>query len=148
MAFTTIVETLNHLHCARCGMIFGISPDFEQRRRNDHKDFYCPSGHANVYNGKSEAERLKDELTRERARRDQAEADARQQRSNVRMLDRQVAARKAVATKLRKRIAAGKCPCCHATFRNLESHMKSQHPKWSPENAAVAIAEKLEVAGA
>ncbi len=52
---------LHVLQCARCNMYFGITLRFEKDRANDHGDFYCPSGHVNVYYSKSEAEKLKAE---------------------------------------------------------------------------------------
>lgn len=38
-----------HIECATCGVWFGITEYYDGRRRDDHKDFYCPNGHTNVY---------------------------------------------------------------------------------------------------
>lgn len=142
MSQSVAVLTLEHAECASCSMVFGLTEKFQRARRNDHNTFYCPNGHSNYYPGKSEAEKLRDQLAGERARLDQARADVERLHGRVKLRERQVAARKAVATKLRKRIAAGTCPCCHATFKDLRKHMQAQHPKWSPEKAADAIAAK------
>jgi DNA repair exonuclease SbcCD ATPase subunit len=32
--------------------------------------------------------------------------------------------------KLRTRAAAGVCPCCGRTFKQLARHMQSKHPDW------------------
>lgn len=48
----------HHLNCASCGIAFCITDDFERRRREDHKGFFCPSGHSNHYPQKTEVEKL------------------------------------------------------------------------------------------
>src|SRR3990167_6415071 len=35
--------------CAECGITFGLSELFLQRRRSDHAMFYCPNMHANYF---------------------------------------------------------------------------------------------------
>ncbi len=119
--FTT---TLTIIECAACSMAFGITEDFEARRRKDHKGFHCPAGHSNVFRGKTEEERLRERLrlaedatARERAYRDQAEASLR--------------ATKGVVTRQRKRldrVANGVCPECNRSFVNLARHMETKHP--------------------
>lgn len=144
MAVFDVVTKLGTEVCVNCGMTFAMPLDFQNRRRDDHASFCCPMGHSQHYAGKSETEKLRDELTRERARLDQEKALTESLSRSLTFTERQVSARKAVATKLRKRIAAGKCPCCHAQFKDLKTHMKAQHPSWNPEQAAEAIAAKTE----
>jgi hypothetical protein len=118
------------LECANCNIDFGIGADFEKRRRDDHQTFYCPNGHGNVFKGPSEAEKRAERAERDaewyRARseawKDQAEA-----------AERARAAQKGANTKLRKRIAAGVCPCCHRSFQNLHRHMSGQHPDYAED---------------
>lgn len=142
MTVINVIEQLGTEICYLCAMRFAMPLDYQRRRREDHQDFYCPAGHPQHYFAKSDAEKLRDELTRERARLDQEKAEVARLRGRVALRDRQVAARKAVATKLRKRIAAGKCPCCHAKFTDLARHMNTRHPDWNPERAAEALAAK------
>lgn len=145
MSFTTqFTVALESVECANCGLVFAVSEQFVRSRRRDHTTFYCPMGHYLSYPGKSDLQKARDELTRERARLDQSKAEVERLQGRVRLRDRQVAARKAVATKLRKRIAAGTCPCCHTKFKDLAQHMKTNHPKWNPDAAAEAIAAKGE----
>lgn len=49
--------------CGRsgCGVLYGLSQGFQDRRREDKETFYCPNGHSHSYN-KNEADRLKEEL--------------------------------------------------------------------------------------
>ena len=93
----------------------------------------CPLGHTFVPAGRSEADKLRDQLAREQHRREQAEADAQHERRRVALRDRQIAARKGQVTRLRKRIENGVCPCCNRHFGDLHAHMRTQHPGWRPE---------------
>src|SRR6185312_11726440 len=95
--------TLVAISCGACGVTFGMPEGMYDARRNDHQTWYCPNGHPRAYHGRSEVERLKDDLKWARSTaqswRDQAETAENRRR-----------AQKAVNTKLKKRIAAGVCP--------------------------------------
>lgn len=151
MATQIVVQTLHVLSCARCGMLFGIPQDFEQRRRNDHQEFVCPSGHTNYYPQESEAERLtrelkqkNDELARQRAHADQREARLREIAAESRRKDNRINGYKGVVARTKRRVANGRCPCCSHQFKNLEAHMKTRHPNWNPDRHADAIATAKE----
>lgn len=134
-ATMTFTGALTILHCCKCSMAFGVPQRFEQDRRSDHESFYCPAGHPQYFPQKSDNERLAMQLEQERAR-------ANQLNDRVAMKDRQLRARKAVTTRLRNRIAKGKCPCCKAQFADLERHMRHRHPGWSPDREALALSAK------
>lgn len=121
---------LSWVECANCNMAFGLSVQFEQDRRTDHATFYCPLGHSNYFPGKSEAEKLREQLAekertleweRSQKRYAQAESIARFHKLN---------ATKAVVTKIKKKLARvenGVCPECNRTFANVARHMQTQH---------------------
>jgi len=120
------------MHCARCSMMFGVPSDFIQRRRDDHNTFYCPNGHSNWYPGKSDKEKLQDEVAWLRRdtqwhddQRRAAEKDAAHQR-------RVAAAAKGRITKMKNRIAAGVCPapgCKRSGLgKDVAAHLKTCHP--------------------
>lgn len=120
--------TLEIVECANCHQDFGVQPRIVKERRRDHGTFYCPLGHHNYYPQKSDVERLRERVadaeataTRQIARADQAEAEAKLQK-------RIAAANKGTVTKMRKRIGRGVCPCCNRQFENLARHMASKHP--------------------
>jgi hypothetical protein len=149
MSATTVFTTLTHVECASCGVVFGMTADFTQRRRDDHKTFHCPNGHHQYFYGETEAERLKRELQVERDRvarekhgREQAEARVRDARLETEHIERRLRGTKSVVTRMKRRAAAGRCPCCSHQFKDLERHMKHQHPKWNPDRAAEALSEK------
>jgi hypothetical protein len=127
-----MIETIIHvIECARCNIDFGIGDDFMRRRREDHQNFYCPNGHSNVYNGKSDLEKERDRLarqlefanTRATAAEDQAQTAERRRR-----------AQKAANTRLKRRVANGVCPCCTRSFRDLQRHMETKHPGYVPDD--------------
>lgn len=103
------IKSFNAIDCANCSMPFGITADFEERRRADHRGFYCPNGHANVYNHETDLEKerrksqmLADQVHMEREQREKAE--------------RQL-----------KRVQSGVCPKCNRQFKALQRHMASKH---------------------
>lgn len=133
---------MSALTCYKCGVRFDVPEQWEQKRREDHESFYCPNGHSQHFAGKSEAERLRDELAREKHRTEQAQSSADYWRREQEAAGRRVIAHKGVVTKLKKRVANGQCPCCQRSFKDLRDHMRSQHPDWNPEQGAEAVAAK------
>jgi hypothetical protein len=111
-----------------CGVLFAAPQKLLDTRRFDGQSFYCPNGHSLSFKGT----RLEVARPRARARaarlaaaRDQAEASARAQRGAATRARNQ-------RDKDRQRVAAGVCPCCNRTFKQLARHMKSQHPEYGP----------------
>jgi predicted DCC family thiol-disulfide oxidoreductase YuxK len=108
--------------CANCGVIYALHQEYDQRRRDDGKSFYCPNGHSQAYSetaadrAKKEAERLRAQLISEMDQRQAAEDDA--------------AAAKASEVRLRWRVGNGVCPCCSRTFPGLAAHVASKHPEF------------------
>lgn len=117
----TVIVTLTPVECANCGCHFGIDETMRKRRLNDHKSFYCPSGHGNIYRRENEAERLKRE--KKKLENDLWFAERKAQSVKI-----QLTAQKGQFTKYRNRIAKGVCPCCNLTFPDVAQHMASQHP--------------------
>lgn len=120
----TLVLTL--VECGHCGVAFGLSKDYQARRRNDHKTFYCPNGHNRYYPQQSREERLQDERDRLQRERDR-------QASKIDHLSRSRAALRGKVTLLKRRAASGKCPCCSKRFSDLASHMHDVHPGYGVE---------------
>lgn len=118
--------------CISCGIEFAFPEEFKRERLNDHRLYYCPNGHSMFYGGKSEAEKLREKLAVEQKNSAfwrQREADERQQRDHA---ERQRDAYKGHNTRLKKRVAGGKCPCCSTSFNDLAAHMAEKHPDYAP----------------
>lgn len=115
--------------CVRCKMEFGLSDHFYKTAKQTEQEFWCPAGHGQHFVlGKTEAEKLRDEveaLRRERDRARQQVARVEDERDHEK---RRAAAFKGMTTKMKKRVEAGVCPCCNRHFENLERHMKTKHP--------------------
>jgi hypothetical protein len=116
-------ETLVVTHCW-CGIALAI-PSNLHRVAHDEKghSVYCPLGHPFTY-GNSYEERLAAERRRHEATRDLLRAEENSHKATRGHLTRQ-----------KKRVAAGVCPCCHRTFKQLARHMRSKHPDYVEEAA-------------
>lgn len=128
----TVTRRLTSETCCRCGIEFAMPEDFRQELLKDRsRSFYCPSGHGQSYTGKTEAQQLREKLETEQRNaafwreRKLAEEKARER------AERQRDAYKGHATRLKKRVAKGRCPCCSSTFVNLAAHMTKRHPDYA-----------------
>lgn len=106
--------------CCECGVPFAMPDYMRSRRLQDGKYFFCPNGHSQHYT-KSEVQRLQEKLAEQnRAATNMAEraraAEAAEQKAQQEM------------RRMKKRAAAGVCPCCNRTFQQLARHMKMKHP--------------------
>jgi hypothetical protein len=113
--------------CAACGVLFAVDTEFLTRRRKDGKSFYCPNGHSLSY-GKSEADKLREELKQKTAAYERATARAIFERDQRKATERSLIATKGHVTRLRKHVQAGLCPYgCRRHFDDLERHIASKH---------------------
>lgn len=117
--------------CCRCHMLFAIPLDLQNRLRRSHDNFYCPAGHSQQYTGKSEAEKLRDQLAIKERQLEDMDSRRRSAAAEAQMARYGERAQKAAKTRLKNRIAAGSCPCCKRNFENLQRHMKTKHPDFA-----------------
>lgn len=117
MSTQTFIATLTLVDCPSCGVHFVITQEFEARRREDHRAFYCPNHHRMIYR-ESVKER---ELNEAKANADRQSNRAQLWKEAAATAQRSAAASRGVVTKLKKRVGKG-CPCC-----------KGQHQGWSEE---------------
>jgi hypothetical protein len=101
----------------------------EMERGDKQTGIFCPLGHNWICAGKSDAERLREQIASERASHDQTKAELRE-------TERRRRAEKGAKTKLRKRVAAGVCPCCNRHFGNVQRHIEHMHPEFVSEAKA------------
>lgn len=116
--------------CGECGIAWSAPKAFmdECRKQGAAKSFYCPNGHARVFR-ESEADKLRRErdlLKQQLACRDDDIAAER----------KRLQAEQKKTKKLQTRAAAGTCPCCHRTVRQMALHMKTKHPTFKAEITA------------
>ena len=106
---------------AGCGIPFEVPSWWKKKRQEDHTTFYCPNGHPQSFRAESEEEKMRRE--RDIAKQQLARAED----------ERRAAERKAEKAlketkRLKKRAAAGTCPCCSRTVIQMARHMKTKHP--------------------
>jgi len=128
-----VATKITAIECHVCGVIFGLTDDFERQRRNDKRTFWCPNGHGAVY-GTSEADTLRRKLedaerdtNRLRAENDQAWAAATEYRKDADAKGREI-------KRITRRANAGECLHCKRHFVDVESHVKRKHPDESPSH--------------
>lgn len=134
-------STLVVVTCSTCHVTYAIPQTFYKsalKYRGDQVNGWkicCPFGHTWWYIGKTEADKLReqvkreqDEVARQRSRAGRLAAERDQARASAK-------AQKAAKTRIRNsrerertRVAAGVCPECNRTFQNLARHMQGQHP--------------------
>lgn len=120
--------TLRVEDCPACGVIYAVTAEYEQRRRDDGKSWFCPNGHSISYS--KSALRIQQE---EAARLERELANAREtiriEAASLHQEKVKHAATKGQLTKTRKRALNGVCPCCQRSFANVRRHIASQHPE-------------------
>lgn len=117
--------------CYTCGVPFGIPTELQYSLVQNRRAFYCPNGHSQSYVGKTDQERLAE--AQERIAREQTRT--RQVRDQLAATERSNVALRGVVTKKRKelgRVKNGVCPCCNRSFADVQRHMSSKHPDFTP----------------
>lgn len=126
--------------CGSCGGSYGLPKGFLDRKRSDKKKWFCPFCGTTWRYRRGTEDELRDELARERKRREAEEAAVARLRRSLDMTQdrleteqRRRAGLKGYVTRIKRRIGAGKCPCCKADFHDLGAHMRAAHPDFTEE---------------
>ena len=106
--------------CCACGMLFAMPRSFNSNKREDHKLFYCPAGHAQHYSEESPAEQAKRE-------KEYAERRLRYEREDHEHTKNSLRSTKAAHTRTKNRVKNGVCPHCNRYFADLHKHMQVKH---------------------
>lgn len=133
MAAIIVSVELTEITCGMCGGTYAIAERYRQKKRDEGSGWNCP--YCDVewgYFGNSRVQQLEKQLAAERAKLDQANANAQSQRRMRDIADRQAAAAMGQVTKIRNRISNGVCPHCNRHFANLHRHMQSKHSVSTP----------------
>lgn len=135
--FTYAGETrLKVMGCPTCGVTYAIPATLQANAQAaGHRQivWYCPNGHELGYNGPSDAEKKAADAearAREAERRALAERDLRYD------TERRLSAQKGATTRAKNRHAAGLCPVCRRSFRQLRTHVAKMHPDFDPERSS------------
>lgn len=125
--------------CPVCGVTYAIPEALRgaaEKKGHHAIEWSCPNGHELGYSGQSEAEKLREQLSRardatayERSRREQAEASASAQKGRATRFKNE-------RDRIKTRVENGVCPHCNRTFKDLQRHMKSKHPGCEHESVS------------
>jgi hypothetical protein len=138
-----VAISLDTMTCGECHITFAVPASLKAKRMEDHQSWYCPNGHQRHFVGQSEADKLRDQLAREKASSDQIKASRDYWIEKQSATERSLRATKAVVTRTKKKIVAGRCPCCSHKFKDLAVHMTTRHPNYDPAKAATALEAKV-----
>ena len=136
IAFSTTFEVIE---CYSCGVMFAMTQEKNRHCLEDGGNFWCPNGHRQHYitskiqKLEKKLEAQKRETEKQTKFKEWAQTDAKIQCSRKEHAERRVTSYKGHATRLRKRIANGKCPCCSETFQNVKAHIAKVHPLYVPK---------------
>lgn len=121
--------------CGTCAVWHTVPEIVYECHRREGGFHSCPNGHQRGWSKGAE------EIERENIRRERD----RLKQETARLAD-EIAAQTARAEKaeaatkrLKKRTAAGTCPCCKRTFSNMAEHMKHQHPEFVADTGAKVV---------
>lgn len=117
-----VTVQMTDMECGNCGIVFSVPETWRAEKQRNGGSWYCPNGCCRVYR-ESDADKTKRLLEEERKR---------HANTLARLNEAQAAEEKAAKEikRMKKRAAAGVCPCCNRTFQQLARHMKTKHPSY------------------
>jgi len=121
-AVTKLIE-LTDMHCGKCGISFAAPEDWRAEKQKTGEEWYCPNGHQRVYR-ESDAAKYQRLLEEEKSRHFTTRSRLNEAEAEKVKLERKTA-------NLKKRVAAGTCPCCNRTFSQLARHMAAKHKNYT-----------------
>lgn len=127
----TYTSELTVIKCGACHVMFAVPSDMNRELVDAHDWFWCPRGCRIHFIGKSEAQKLREQL--ETARQSESWWRDRAARSDRRADHerRSASAYKGHLTRMRHRVARGVCPAggCKRSFTDLHDHVATCHPE-------------------
>ena len=118
-AVTIARVVINANDCPSCGIIYGLTNDYENARQEDGKRWYCPNGHRQHFIGKTDKEKLaqaRATITHLGDQKDAAQRSADDYKGHFTRVKKKV-----------ERAENGVCPHCNRSFADLRRHMESKH---------------------
>ena len=121
-------QSLRFLQCGTCGVWHAFPETIYDHCRREGGFWHCPNGHSRGWKDGADNTELQ-QLRRER---DRLKQDAARLNDDLAEQARRAAAAEKKVIQIRKRAAAGLCPCCNRTFSNVQRHMQTKHPNVVP----------------
>lgn len=120
--------------CGQCGVLWSMPNElYAAAKRSPRISFWCPYGHERHFPaGETELDRTRRERDSLKQNNARLEDEAREARAAAEKAER-------AAKCLKKRAAAGSCPCCKRSFGNMADHMRHQHPDWVKDQQTAKV---------
>lgn len=125
--FTQSIEMVQVV-CS-CGMVYCIPEPYRSNCQRHGKSWHCPGCQVSWGFSESEADRLRKRLLAQEAETKAAREATARERDRRQAEERSHAATRGQLTKVKRRSAAGVCPCCSHRFLDVRRHMKAKHPE-------------------
>jgi hypothetical protein len=136
--------------CCNCGVLFAWPQELQQKALEERgprgRSFYCPNGHAQHFTGKTEEEKLREQLEAKQRSLEWSWRENERVRDQRDCAERSAAAYKGHVTRLRNRISNGVCPVadCKRSFINVRRHIATMHKDWAHEHPDVMHPDVME----
>jgi len=124
----TYTDNFTEIDCGGCGIRYYVPEFWLNDRRKTGNGWNCPNGCNRIFN-KTEADKLRDQLTKEKHRTEQLEARVEREKKYRMQEERSHIATKGHLTRQKKRAKNGTCPYCTRTFKQLQKHIECKHPE-------------------
>lgn len=127
---TVLIAGERHVirQCGTCAVWHTVPEIIYNSYRAEGGFWHCPNGHQRGFR-KGEDEIKQEEIRRER---DRLKQDAARLEGELAMQRNRADEAEKRVVQIRRRAAAGVCPCCNRTFLNVQRHMKTKHPNVVP----------------
>lgn len=134
----TINGIIHEWHeCISCGVVYTCPQAMIKNQRENGGFHFCCNGHSQGWTKETS------QTEKTRRERDLLKQQLAQRDDEIRAKDRELAAERTKAAKVKKRSSAGVCPCCNRTVGQMARHMKSKHPQFVAEAVAGPAATRL-----
>jgi hypothetical protein len=129
---TDIITLKGHelrlMQCGTCGVWHAFPQTIYDHCMREGGFWSCPNGHQRGWKEGAEKQEI-DQLRRER---DRLKQDAARLSDEIDEQKQKIVAAENKVLQIKKRAAAGVCPCCNRTFVNVQRHMKTKHANVVP----------------
>lgn len=117
------------VQCGECGGVYAVNRNYFRQRQEQGGYWNCPYCRVSWGFSKNDSEvaRLRKAAQSWERHYHNVSEELVDTRNSLR-------ATKAAKTRLKKRVAAGVCPCCRRTFQNLARHMATEHPSYGGDD--------------
>jgi hypothetical protein len=126
------MASLTLITCHKCGTPFGMEDAIYDEAQKGIRSFFCPNGHEAVFID-NELTKTKKQLENVQKRLEWAQQENEVKREQLQHAENRRRSIAGHATRLRKRVAQGQCPCCSQRFKDLEEHIATEHPRYKPK---------------